>query len=124
MHPLRFGAGLLLITLCASALFVFWASRPFWQPPGGISSGANDYEIDLNMVRNCYPVHLIQPEWLTKEKLHVGLWWSVYEMIARSAILFVLWFVGVMSIYILVSRPSGVPRSKTVSVDASSMGTK
>ena len=108
---MRFTTGLLLITLCAVLLFSYWATRPMRMLPQGVTSGATPYEQDLNLITNCYPAHLVSPRWLPAQNL-IGSWVS-YEVLVRTAVLFVLWFFAVVYLHIRIVRStshSGVPK--------------
>ena len=57
-----------VVPLFISCLVYFgmfeWAVRPYFFPPQGLQSGEPGDDTYYDLVRNCYPIRLINPEWL------------------------------------------------------------
>ena len=64
---------LLLSLVCVGAV---WAVHPFLSPPGGLAPTSWTY---ADVIRDRYPVHLVNPGWLSDD-MH----WSFAETGART----------------------------------------
>ncbi len=75
-HVLR----VFLVAAAVAALLVGgpWAVRPFLSPPQGLHPTGWTY---TQLIRDRYPVHLIDPAWLSND-----MYWSLAETAARMAI--------------------------------------
>jgi hypothetical protein len=67
-----------------------WAVRPILSPPQGLHPTGWTY---TQLIRDRYPVHLIDPAWLSND-----MYWSLAETAARMAIV----AVGFIFVFALV----------------------